>query len=249
MPRQQLQHHHDGVDIRHRRTHGDEHVHVGRAVAQRLVRAGVILPADVKLHRRRQGKHQQDRPRLLHPHHRQDAEIQSHREQEQRDGENQPGDEQTFLLADLGLARFLFRVFGLAAHLHRFETGPGNCRPYLSLTHHRRHVLDAGVLSSNADLGLQYAFQFRQRLFETAGVVVVGEALDDQVRLAGRHAITGAFDAADQVTQPDGLRVEFYSSPLRGQVDDRRPNTFEFLETALDGGNAVGASHAGDGEG
>ena len=50
------------VEKRHRRAQRHQHIHVGRAVAQRFEAVDVKLPADVELHRQAQGKQQPVQP-------------------------------------------------------------------------------------------------------------------------------------------------------------------------------------------
>jgi hypothetical protein len=51
-------------------------------------------------------------------------------------------------------------------------------------------------------LRFENAFEFGEGFFEAAGVVVIGEALDDQIGFAGGDAVPGAVDARDEIVSP-----------------------------------------------
>ncbi len=88
-----------GVEVGGRRAHGDQHVHVGGAVAQRLEGAAVVLAAGVELDRRRQRPLHPAEERRMPPGHRQQPEIGGHRQGEERDGETQADDQAPALAA------------------------------------------------------------------------------------------------------------------------------------------------------
>ncbi len=218
------------------------------------------MPADVELHGRGEGEHQPVRPRgrdaahAFHGGHRvervgQQAEVARHREEEQRNGENEADDEQAALCVNFVLARFGFRVFRFAAKFERLESSLRDGLANLSLTHNRRNIFEARLLGRKIDLGFQNAFEFTQCGFEPPRVVIVREPLDDQVRFACGDAVSRALDARDHVGQAQFGGIEFHRGALGRKIDDRAVHAVEFLEIALDGRHAVGAGHACDGEG
>ena len=77
----------DAIEKRHRRTHRNEHIHIGGLVAQCLKPTDVVIPADIKLHRCRQREHQTVYPRSVCPA-ADNPKISAHAEQEKRQREN-----------------------------------------------------------------------------------------------------------------------------------------------------------------
>ncbi len=111
------------------------------------------------------------------------------------------------------------------------------------------HVLDAGFLGCKRDLSFHHSFGLAQDGFQAAGVVIVCQALDDQLGLAAGHPITGALDPRDQLAQPQFGRVELHRGAFRGQVDRRGLHAVQLFQVALYRGDAICAGHPGDGEG
>ena len=70
-------------------THGHQHIHVGAAVAQGLVSAGVIVPTDPELHRCGQNQESPVNPWVMRPH-AQHPEISQHGPDDQRNCEDSP---------------------------------------------------------------------------------------------------------------------------------------------------------------
>ncbi len=103
-----------GVDVGHRRAHGDQHVHVGRAVAQRLVGPDVVLAAHDELHRRRQREHHPVVPTRVRQVVRHQPQVAPHAHQEQRHGQAQADEQQPSLPFDLLLARLLLHIHQVA---------------------------------------------------------------------------------------------------------------------------------------
>ena len=99
----------DAVEKRHRRTHRDEHIHIGGPVAQRLKPTDVVIPADIKLHRCRQREHQTVYPRSVCPA-ADNPKISAHAEQEKRQCENHTDSELQLLSSEFLGARRSFRV-------------------------------------------------------------------------------------------------------------------------------------------
>ncbi len=221
-----------------------------------LIRANVILPAHIELDGKRQRKHEPVEPWLgfAHPWHgtvrveefRQQAEIRRHRQQEQRDGEDQTNDQQASLFIDLIFAGDGFGILRLAAKLHCFEPGGRHCAAEFRLGDDRWDIFDAGFLVGVGHLRFQHTFQAGERLLETPGIVVIRKPLDDQVGFAGGDAIPGAVDPRNHIGKLQLCRLKIHGGALGGQVHDRALHAIQFLQVALHRGNTVGAGHAGD---
>ena len=119
----------------------------------------------------------------------------------QRDGEDQADDQVALLLVDLLLAGLRFGVFRLAARFEHLKPGGGDRAAQVGLADQGGDIADLGALGGKADLGFAHAFQRDQRFFQAAGIVVIAQALDQQVGFAVGDAVPGALHAADQVIQ------------------------------------------------
>ena len=182
----------------------------------------------------------------MRPHPKQ-AEVACHREQEQRHGENQAGDEHPLLVADFCSTRLGFGILGFTSHLQRLKPGTRNRLADFGLAHDRRDIGYAGFLGRQRDLRFDHAFELAQGALQPAGIVVVSQPFDDQVGIASGDAIAGVFDATGQCLKVYLRRVERHRGALRREIDDCVFHACLFLQIALDGCHAVRAGHAGDG--
>ena len=126
------------------------------------------------------------------------------------------------------LTRFGFRVFRFAAEFQGFKSSGRNRAAHLRLRDDGRHIFHARFFGGESHLRFEHAFEFGKRLLQTARVVVIREALDDEVRFACGNAISRALDARDHLVEAEFGGIKIHRGALRREIDDCRVHAIEF---------------------
>ena len=246
MATHETQRDHGAVEVGHARPQRDQHVHVGGAATQRLDRAVVKIAPNPELDGRSQRPEQPVDPSLVRPVTEQ-ADIAAHAQHEQRQGEQRPDDDAAQVVLNLGLARRSFGVlqgvFALRLHhaVARLLDGADE-----RLAGDARCKRDQSVLAGEVDLHIEHAVHFLQRPLDIGRAVHAVHAGHGQVYRLLRHVVAGFADAADNIARPQQGVIVDKADLLAGEVDVGLVHTVQLAHVALDGGDAVGASHAGD---
>jgi len=244
MAGQQAQGDRDAVQVSHAGTQRHQHVHIGRAVAQRLISADVIVPADVELHRRRQRPEEIIHPPGVRPV-AENTQIAAHAQQKQRQGKERPNQQAALLVADFRLARGLLgvlqRVFvacpddAIARLLHgsdqrfaRHTGGYGHDRPF----------------AGEVDIRVEHALNLPQGAADRQGAVGAGHAGNRQFNRLPGHVVAGPLDAVDHRLRLDQAVIIDQCDPIRSEIGRDLFDAFQLSHIAFDSRYTIGAGHA-----
>ncbi len=249
------QQHSDAIEVGHRRAERHQHVHIGTAVAQALVRAGVIVPADVELHRRGQEEEQPIDPQRIGPR-AQQPQVAAHAQQEQRQGEDDADEQSLLLVIDLRFARGRFgvgRVGVVGCRRNHVITRLAHSGHQVGPRRRAGGIAHRGPLAGVVDRGLDHAVDLVERPLNGVGAVGASHAQQRQFDFGRGHVVAGAADAVDDVIG-DGCRtadggVIGDGDLLAGKINGRVGDALDLFGITLHRGHAVGAGHTDDGEG
>jgi hypothetical protein len=179
------------------------------------------------------------------------SQSRAHAEDEEGQGEDEADEEAALLVVEFGRARGCFRVFHLFP-LGRFDhivasgadgaddvgpaelaSGVGDDRFFVGVVH----------------VGRQYAIHAPHFALDVAGAVGAGHACDGQLEGVGDDPVAGVGDALENGRGLNHGGVVAKGELFAGVVDFGRGHALHFFGFAGNVGRAVGAGHAGDGDG
>ncbi len=240
------QQHGQGVKVSDRGPHGDQHIHIGTAVAQAFERAHIVIPAGVKLDRGGQCAEHPVDPERMAPQS-QHAEITEHAEHEQWQREKHAHAELARLVADFGAARGLLGIFGARVCLG----GDGAVAGLFNGGHNFLDRQRAGQVIDTRSLGrkihgrIDHAFNFFiEGPLDIGRTIGAGHAGNRHFHAGGRHAVAAFAHLFDQVFDLDLTRIEGNIGTLGGEIDMCVVNAVQLGKAALYIGGAVDAAHA-----
>ncbi len=225
---------------------GDQHVHVGAAVAQGCPSAAIERPAGDELHRCGQGElyigvHQDVRQLGQDAGHMQDHTKQQRERQRGRQGETQP------LAAHFRFPQLFFpvdiagigRIVGFVTQLFHFGLD-------LLKTQFLPVVFHARPFRRQVHGGAEHSRQGVQGFFDPGGASRAAHAGNLEFDFIRGHLITEIGHFGREFLQAGLGRVISDTGRFGGEIDHRFRYAGQFAQAFLDAGRAGGAGHADD---